>query len=122
MRIVIYILSIFFLYSCAKDTALKPDWDGEAGLEDCVTFKRMATHCLRDWLTGEDAGGDWEVLTQPIGAEIDTLLIGDNPCIEWSDQECGQYELMYIVGDECCRDTAIVRPLKCCLLASSSCE
>lgn len=86
-----------------------------------IDFKRSATHCLRDWLIGEDAGGFWEqVGTSP--QDVSAELVGDNPCIEWSGKACGQYELMYIVGDICCRDTAYVRPLKCCLTGSSQCN
>lgn len=122
MRVLFYILMILAVASCNADLVVKDEWKGVAGVDECARFKKMATHCLRDWLIGEDSAGVWEVLTQPVGAQIDTLLIGDNPCIEWNDQPCGQYELMYIVGDDCCRDTAVVRPLKCCLVANSSCD
>lgn len=117
MRIIIYI-SIIFLIGCASDRQLPI---ANAGQNECATFRRMATYCLRDWLTGEDAGGNWQQIgTAP--QDISNLLVGDNPCIEWSDKACGQYSLMYIVGDACCRDTAYVNPLKCCLTGISICN
>lgn len=108
MKYILYILIILCFFSCENE-----EIQGNAGSEKMV--KSLAVYCLRDMLIGEDAGGHWEVLSQPMAANIDTLLIGDNPCIQWTPQPCGQYELMYIVGDTCCRDTSIVRPLKCCM-------
>lgn len=105
------ILIIIVLSSCSRDAV--PD-KANAGQDECAVFRKMATYCLRDWLTGEDAGGTWQQIgTAP--QDISSLLVGDNPCIEWSDKACGQYNLMYIVGDACCRDTAYVNPYKCCL-------
>ena len=88
---------------------------------DAIVSSR-AIFCLRDMLTGEDSGGTWSVVTEPVGANLTPLLIGDNPCIQWSVQPCGQYELRYVVGDACCRDTSYVRPRKCCLEVAISCE
>lgn len=116
MRVIL--ISFLFIVGCASERQLPI---ANAGQDECATFRRMATHCLRDWLTGEDAGGTWS----QIGAtpqNISSLLVGDNPCIEWSDKACGQYNLMYVVGDACCRDTAYVNPLKCCLTGSSNCN
>jgi hypothetical protein len=94
-------------------------------LTGCVTNKRIesrAITCLRDMLINEDPGGTWSVVLQPVGSNLQPLLTGDNPCIQFSNLPCGQYELRYIVGDICCRDTSIVRPLKCCLTASTICN
>ncbi len=111
-----YILYTLILITIGCQTPIDQEY-GDAGSfpgnEQMASIR--AVYCLRDMLIGEDAGGHWEVLTEPVTSDIDSLLIGDNPCIQWSDQECGQYELMYIVGDTCCRDTSIVRPLKCCM-------
>lgn len=116
-RLIIYTVLIVSVWSCSKEALERSN----AGMDKCSVFKELATHCLRDWLIGEDAGGHWEqVGTSP--EDISSELIGDNPCIEWSGKACGQYELMYIVGDTCCRDTAYVRPLKCCMTGSSSCN
>jgi hypothetical protein len=81
-----------------------------------------AIYCLRDMLVGEDPGGTWSVVTEPPTANLTPLLTGDNPCIQWSVQPCGQYELRYIAGDACCRDTSYVRPRKCCLEVEITCE
>ncbi len=117
MRLIFAIL-IITLASCSRD--ITPE-RANAGIDDCAKFKRMATYCLGDWLTGEDAGGTWEQIgTTP--EDISPLLVGDNPCIEWNPLACGQYNLMYIVGDACCRDTAYVNPLKCCLTGISNCN
>lgn len=112
------ILFAFLLVSCSKD--IVPE-RANAGLDQCATFRKMATYCLRDWLTGEDSGGTWEQIgTTP--EDISNELIGENPCVSWDNKACGQYHLMYIVGDQCCRDTAFVNPLKCCLVGGSSCN
>lgn len=107
--VIIYILYIFII-SCASDRKLPI---ANAGQDECAIFKKMATYCLRDWLVGEDAGGTWyQIGTTP--EDISGELIGDNPCIDWTNKACGPYPLMYVVGDACCRDTAYVNPLKCC--------
>jgi hypothetical protein len=112
----IFKLTIFiiFLSSCASDKRF-----GNAG--QSAEFKTSAIHCLRDFLTGEDAGGTWQQIgTTP--QDLSALLVGDNPCFEWNDKACGQYEFRYIVGDDCCRDTSVVRPLKCCMTGFSTCN
>jgi hypothetical protein len=120
MRYKIYILLILFVASCAPDT-LQNIRSNAGNADDCIVFQRKAVHCLRNFLTGEDAGGTWQqVGTTP--QDLSGLLIGENPCFEWSDKACGQYEFMYIVGDPCCYDTSYVRPLKCCLTIISNCE
>ena len=115
---------LLFLSSCAADKRF-----GNAGQTKerdlvCVgskTYKTSAIHCLRDFLTGEDAGGTWQQIgTTP--QDLSALLVGDNPCFEWNDKACGQYEFRYIVGDDCCRDTSVVRPLKCCMTGISTCN
>lgn len=117
MRIIAAIL-ILTLASCNRD--ISPE-RANAGVDQCAQFKKMATYCLRDWLLGEDDGGTWEQIgTSP--QDLSFLLDGENPCIEWDPLACGQYNLMYIVGDECCRDTAYVNPLKCCLIGISNCN
>jgi hypothetical protein len=122
MRYLTYIL-ILFLISCSNSI----QYTGNAGTPielECVQdgkMRRQNVYCLRDFLIGEDAGGNWYqigILPQ----DISPLLIGDNPCIEWSDKACGPYHLMYVVGDACCRDTAYVTPLKCCLTGTSNCN
>jgi hypothetical protein len=128
MKSYIYILILFV--SC-RSTEIKYTGDaGEAISEtikiDCGESKgkvsSLAIHCLRNFLVGEDGGGMWQQIgTTP--QNLSALLIGENPCFEWSDKACGQYEFRYIVGDACCRDTSIVRPLKCCPMgAGSSCN
>lgn len=115
----LYILLFLLFISCQRDLSKEKVWIGNAGITknaqiNCnpKSFKKSAVYCLRDWLTGEDAGGQWQQIgTAP--QDITPLLVGDNPCIEWNPLPCGQYQLMYIVGDACCRDTAYVNPLKC---------
>lgn len=122
MRVIIF-LSVFFLASCSMKIFQEK---GNAGkLRKGIKYEDIggnAVYCLRDFLIGEDAGGYWQVVNQPIGEDLAPLLIGENPCIEWSDKECGLYSLRYIVGNPCCRDTAVVNPLKCCLIGISTCS
>ncbi len=128
MKRYLYILMIFII-SCTSEVQ---EWGNAGKVNNDVIirmqrktygqFHSMNIYCLRDFLIGADAGGTWEVITQPAGEDISGQLVGDNPCIAWDTLACGQYELNYIVGDSCCRDTALVRPLKCCLDGSSSCN
>jgi hypothetical protein len=114
------------MVSCRKDVI---KYTGNAGtaIVNLICFdinskyKAKAVYCLRDFLIGEDAGGEWQQLGI-MPQNISSLLVGDNPCIEWSDKTCGQYDLMYIVGDGCCKDTAYVSPIKCCLVGQSNCN
>jgi hypothetical protein len=119
MRIVI-LITMLALSSCGSVKLFQKYGNaGKLGDED-VSAK--AVYCLRDMLIGEDANGYWQVLIQPVGENLAPLLTGDNPCIEWSNKACGQYQLRYIVGSPCCRDTAVVNPLKCCLTGISICS
>ncbi len=86
------------------------------------TVEAKAVKCLRDFLDGEDSGGTWELVSEPAPSGISGLLVGDNPCIEWSNKPCGTYQLRYIVGDVCCRDTSYITPTKCCIVGTSSCN
>lgn len=120
MRIILIFLLTLLLLSCSKDTYDKIGNSGEA-FDDCIQYSTKAVRCLRDFLIGEDGGGTWaQIGTTP--EDLSSLLVGENPCFEWSGRECGQYEFMYIVGDPCCYDTSYVRPLKCCLNIEISCE
>lgn len=123
MRIII-LITMLVLSSCNSVKLLQEK--GNAGkLRKGVKYEDVtgnAVYCLRDFLIGEDAGGYWQVITQPVGEDLAPLLTGENPCIEWSDKECGLYSLRYIVGNPCCRDTAVVNPLKCCLIGISTCS
>jgi len=128
MKKILYI-SLFLIISCNSNNDI---WEGNAGKLDNrsiynfqhknIAFNKLNVYCLRDFLTGEDAGGTWEIVTEPAGSDMQPDLTGDNPCIDWTARPCGQYEINYIVGDDCCRDTAMIRPLKCCLEGSSSCN
>lgn len=113
LLLIVCTIVLILINGCNDNMEPESPYYGNSGESEFASIR--AIYCLRDMLIGEDAGGHWEVISQPEDAEIDTLLTSDNPCIEWSSQPCGQYELMYIVGDTCCRDTAIVRPLKCCI-------
>jgi hypothetical protein len=113
---------IVLLFSCGRDVMPITGNAGESGCNQEISYKKSAIYCLRDWLAGEDPGGYWQVIMEPVGNNIGPLLVGDNPCIEWSDQGCGSYQLMYIVGDDCCRDTSIITPTKCCLSGFSNCN
>ncbi len=113
-KLIFNLCLLLLLSSCAADKRF-----GNAG--QSAEFKTSAIHCLRDFLTGEDAGGTWQQIgTTP--QDLSALLVGDNPCFEWNDKACGQYEFRYIVGDDCCRDTSVVRPLKCCMTGISTCN
>lgn len=112
-----------FLTSCSIKLWKSDVWEGDAGkVRNGKGVNQNDVYCLRDFLIGEDSMGVWEVVSEPVGANLDTLLVGDNPCIEWGDKPCGLYQLRYIVGDSCCRDTAIIQPLKCCLTGISECS
>ncbi len=118
MKNIIYILILILISSCTTNKG----WSGNAG-KGSKGFKVKTQYCLRDFLTGEDSNGTWQVRIEPDGSDLTPLLIGDNPCINFATLPCGQYELMYIVGDPCCRDTATIKPLKCCLNGGySTCE
>ena len=105
-------------------------YTGDAGEGDQITidcgddseYSRKVIRCLMTFITGGDSGGEWQTPIKPPSSTIDTRLIGPNPCIEWSDELCGNYQFYYIVGDDCCRDTAIVNINKCCLTGMSTCS
>jgi hypothetical protein len=111
------ILLTLSLYACSKDII------GNAGssLKGKQQMSTKAIYCLRDMLIGEDPNGSWTVIIQPDSADLQPLLIGQNPCLDWSNKPCGLYRLQYIVGDMCCKDTSFVNPLKCCLVGYSVC-
>ena len=116
-----WLIFVILLTGCVSERKLSNAGTSNTAILCNGSYKRLAVYCLRDFLTGEDAGGQWQQIgTTP--QDLSGLLIGDNPCFEWSDKACGQYEFRYIVGDACCRDTAIVRPLKCCLTGLSNCN
>lgn len=104
--------------SCSRDFVAPK---ANAGSGECIQFKKQSIYCLRNWLTGEDEGGIWEQIGST-PQDLSSFLVGSGPCFEWDDKACGQYNLMYIVGDACCRDTAYVNPLKCCLIGTSICN
>ena len=108
---------ILMITSCNQDIYERAN----AGMDECAVFKKLSTHCLRDWITGEDAGGYW-VQQGVTPQDISGLLVGESPCINWDSLACGKYTLMYIVGDQCCRDTATISPIKCCLTGISNCN
>jgi hypothetical protein len=114
---------IIFLSSCRTDIPYTGNaGEAEENLDLCEgKFSKRSVHCLRNFLIDEDGGGTWQQIdTTP--QNIRSLLIGDNPCFEWDDKACGLYQLIYIVGDPCCYDTAFVNPLKCCLTGQSICN
>lgn len=123
------LMSLLFVFSCSPKYIPFQNKYGNAGKSKKDLFvgirynesERKTVHCLRDFITGEDPGGTWEqVGVSP--QNLTSLLIGDNPCFEWNDKACGLYELRYIVGSPCCRDTATINPLKCCANGYSSCN
>lgn len=87
-----------------------------------LTYNAKAIVCIRDWLDGEDPYGFWVVKSEPNNSNLQPLLVGDEPCIDKDEFKCGVTQLMYIVGDPCCYDTAYVNPIKCCLAGISNCN
>ena len=79
-----------------------------------------AVRCLRDYIQGESAGGVWTQVSGPMG--VDSLLVGQNPCFEWSGLACGVYQFKYKVVTVCCRDSVILKMRKCCATVSLTCE
>lgn len=78
-------------------------------------FSRAASRCLRDFITGEMAGGDWTLLEKPTGSTLtQEVLIGDNPCIDFDVVGCGLYRFKYRIGDICCLDSTTIRINKRC--------
>jgi len=107
----IYFIIILFLASCAVEP---PQKTINAGVERSQNihvpndqYKRLATHCLRDFLVGEDEGGAWTLLDKPEGSILlqEDLDGTDNPCIDFGDYGCGVYRLKYKVQDICCKDS-----------------
>lgn len=96
--------------------------DQEMYCDETKAFSTKVVHCLMSFVTGGDAGGTWVVSIKPIVSTIQVRLIGSNPCIEWANEACGRYRFFYIVGDPCCRDTAIVNIKKCCVTATVNCN
>lgn len=118
-----YVVLLFFILSCRN-----VPYTGNAGDDfklniECKEGVNVKTvHCFMTFITGGDTGGEWQVNIKPVESTIQTRLIGSNPCIEWSLERCGQYRFWYIVGDACCRDTAIVNINKCCIDANINCN
>jgi hypothetical protein len=124
------ILLILLLSSCAIEP---PEKLINAGVERSENihvqnsqYRALAVHCMRDFLVGEDAGGDWSIVEKPVGSIlVQSDLDGtDNPCIDFADYGCGIYRLKYKVQNTCCKDSSIVRINKrCCnVTASLSCN
>jgi hypothetical protein len=117
-RIIIFLL---FITSCAIFPKKEKPKTGVVGNTQINTSmvdnKSSATHCLRTFLTGEDAGGEWVIISKPIGSPNPTLT-GDNPCIEFA---CGDYVLKYRVVNVCCKDSVTFTVKKCCITGNSTC-
>lgn len=103
-------------------TAVSFTWVCDNGFTSNVAnptfYPTTSTTCI---LTAIDAGGYW-VQQGVTPQDISGLLVGESPCINWDSLACGKYTLMYIVGDQCCRDTATISPIKCCLTGISNCN
>lgn len=119
------IIALLLLQGCRNNLP----YTGNAGkgsqekiCNDDEGYSTRAIRCLMTFITGGDSGGTWEAPGHPVTSNIEELLVGSNPCIEWTTQPCGIYTLLYIVGDECCRDTATVNLNKCCLTGVSVCN
>ena len=127
MRLSIFL--ILFLFSCSVEIPEKYNAGYEVSDDIHVPnnlYQRSAVHCLRDFITGEDAGGSWKIVSKPLGS---ILLQGDlsgtdNPCIDFANYGCGQYRLQYKVQAQCCADSTLVTINKrCCnVTASLSCN
>lgn len=133
-----YLILVLFFVGCAKqqvryseESVKQTPYYGDAGNGKSLNvecddhdqgFRVKAIRCFMEFITGGDSGGTWQVSIKPVESNIQTRLIGDNPCLEWSTETCGAYRFLYIVGDVCCRDTAIVNINKCCLIGISMCD
>lgn len=115
-----YLLLIVFLIGCAP----KPKTPPKVGAVDMRQLLlanqdgRKAAKCLREFITGEDAGGEWVILAHPVGF-TPPALVGDNPCIEFTS--CGDYTLKYRVTNVCCKDSVTFGVKKCCVTGTSTC-
>lgn len=89
-------------------------------------FKVLAANPLCDFLTGEDSGGEWTIVTIPAGSTLaNTDLIGDCPSIDFDLFGCGEYTLRYTVeSTDCvgCTDFVDVDIIKCCISGSATCN
>lgn len=108
MKYLIYIvISIFIIISCESH-------------DDTPIVQTKVVNNLCDFITGEDAGGDWSiVLPLPSGSTLtDSDLSSPCPNIDFNDFGCGLYSLKYLVESttcEGCKDSTIVNiELPCC--------
>jgi hypothetical protein len=114
------ILLVLFLASCAIEPPQKIVDAGTPRSDDMHVpnnqYRAMAVHCLRDFLTGEDAGGAWTIVEKPIGSILvqGDLDGTDNPCVDFADYGCGIYIIQYKVTQPCCVDSSRVRLNKRC--------
>lgn len=114
MKYILYI-AIIFLAACSTEIPEKRLSAGYQGEE--TGFRGMVTHCLRNFLVGEDPGGVWTIITKPSGSIlIQADLDGtDNPCIDFEAKGCGVYQLQYKVTETCCIDSSrITINKRCC--------
>lgn len=120
MRIKILFIYIFLLIltSCGRD--INSGVFSEVDKVEKLFSRKNATHCLRDFIVGEDDGGTWTIISAPSG--FNPNLAGDNPCLDFSVSPSGSYTLRYTVTTACCSAYTDVFLIKCGLSASSICN
>ena len=117
MRILVFILGLL-LTSCSVELSSGVS-EKLCQLDDSFS-RSTSTHCLRDFLVGEDDGGVWTIITAPSG--FTPTLTGDNPCLNFSVAPSGSYTLRYTVTTACCTAFTDVVLIKCGLSGISLCN
>jgi len=74
-----------------------------------LTFTGVKSQLRTTLLSGASPNGSWTLLGSPPLDSVSSLLIGDNPIIDWTLQPSGEYILRYRVCSgfcsTCCRST-----------------
>lgn len=107
------IILIFIILSTPISSSSNPIND------DCID-NTPVVRCLRSMVVGGQNGGFWKQWGGP--QDMTALLVGDNPCWEWSTVACGQYTFRYYVQTPCCIDSTTIRPRKCCSSVVITCN
>jgi hypothetical protein len=112
MKNILIIISVLFVclfFGCEKAERVA---FGSITSQVVDTYK---VYCIKDQLLiGAYSDGTWELRDwAPSGNTVDSFLVGDNPCIQFTTQPFGDYPLEYTVcrtrpsGVEICRTTRV---------------
>jgi hypothetical protein len=111
---ILFCLMSVWVISCT-DIPKKSLSAGKAIDEEGI-YNTKATHCLRNFLIGEDCCGVWSIVLKPAGSTlVQADLDGsDSPCIDFGLKGCGLYRLQYKITDPCCPDSTTINITKRC--------